>query len=158
MTSSTEVEQHGYSVAQCQETPGPCPSPASQLCSGLLHLLPSHSLHSALPLCAPLCSTLPRSHLWCCSSSQGMQSSVERESAHSEPEGSWLIKTEVPAPGPWLVYPTKEVSKNPCSLVQQALFLIGQKGDTLIGWWRCWWGYNCTVPLGGRKFQSYWLK
>ena len=43
--------------------------------------------------------------LQCFSSARDMQSSMKRENTLWESEGSWLIWTKVPNPGPWLVCP-----------------------------------------------------
>ena len=98
--SNATVTQCSYEAAL-----GSGPPSARELCTGLLHFTLLHSwlVYLSAVLCTARC-------LQCFRSSQGNtvythQHSVERGSALPNPEGSWLIQTEVPAPGPRLVHP-----------------------------------------------------
>ena len=115
--------QHG-----CETAPGPGgsgtrPLSASSalLCSSMGCRAPCHSAWrcAGLLCCALGCSVLCQSALacaglfrsalvrplWCFSSARETRSSssVERTSVLSESEGSWLLQTEIPALGPWVV-------------------------------------------------------
>lgn len=77
--------------------------------------------------------------------------SLERESVLSEPEGSWLLWTEVFAPVPnWYTF-MPIGTPNLCLIGSKGTVLIGRNRTTLLnqGW---------AALIGWRKPQFYWLK
>lgn len=61
--------------------------------------------------------------------------------------------------GPWLAHPHANEDTNFCCLIgTKGTVLTGQNGATLIGQWRCQWGYSCKALTGPGKSQSNWLR
>lgn len=84
----------------------PGPAPSSLVCSTLLWSTP---FYASLLWSALVCSILLQQDIFGVRKPT-FQPLMERESALPEPEGSWLIYTDVPSPGPGLVYTQKALS------------------------------------------------
>lgn len=108
---SSIVKQLGCGTAQLWRGPGarrPWDLPAL-LCSSLHQLLRSILLWPAMCHASLLCSAVlwswEMSSVFQPQAGNSLQSLVERASALSKIEESWLTETKVLAPGPWLVCP-----------------------------------------------------
>lgn len=99
--SSSTVIQHRLWEQHCYEAAGLWGGPGARPLSGYTALL-RPAPHC--PACL-LCSSKTSSALQFQRGEHSLQSLVKWESALPKPEESWLIQTEVPTSGSWLVHP-----------------------------------------------------
>ena len=60
--------------------------------------------------------------------------------------------TEVSALAPdWSVLMQMRTSNLHSLIGPKGTFLIGYKWAAVLGWWTCWWGYNCAALIGEGK-------
>ena len=96
-------------------------------------------------------------HLWCSAPAEETQSFVfslwwKGKVCSLSQGGVYLHRWKSPSLVPdWFVLMQME-TLNPWSLIgSKDTVLIDQNGAAVIGWWRCWCGYSCTVLIGQGK-------
>ena len=126
--NSSTVIQHGCesSMAMSQAVPEASPSSSRQLYSTMAH--------TPLPCKASVHQTCPW-HLWVFGVSVLLgERHYSVESVFWELAGSWLIQSQVPIPGSWLVSPHEnEATKSSQFDWSKDIILTGQNKATLIG-------------------------